>query len=65
MCIDFEKYEDRGRQAHENDTEHTMLKSAEQTRLEITFGCPAFLCLMGCVWTWRGMLLFPLCAAAA
>ena len=36
-------------------------EGAEQTRLEITFGCPAFLCLMGCVWTWRGMLLF-LCA---
>ena len=34
---------------------------AVETSLEISFGCPAFLCLMGCVWTWRGMLLF-LCA---
>ena len=30
-------------------------------RVELTFGCPAFLCLLGCVWTWRGMLYF-LCA---
>ena len=26
--------------------------------LEIMFGCPAFLCLMGCVWTWRGAAFF-------
>ena len=31
---------------------------ARKTVLEIHDGCPAFLCLLGCVWTWRGLLFF-------
>ena len=29
--------------------------------IEATVGCPAFCCLLGCIWTWRGVLFF-LCA---
>ena len=37
------------------------MEKTEKIGMEITFGCPAFLCLMGCVWTWRGVAFF-LCA---
>ena len=30
------------------------MEAAGEISLEITFGCAAFLCLLGCVWTWRG-----------
>lgn len=33
-------------------------EAAEEISLEITFGCAAFLCLLGCVWTWRGAGFF-------
>lgn len=34
------------------------MEAAGEISLEITFGCAAFLCLLGCVWTWRGAGFF-------